>query len=405
MPATLATASAILKEVYEPRVREQLDQSTIALTRIEKTAEGTSRNIGGRYTTFAIHTRRNTGIGARREMEALPLPGQQGAAAATVKLKYLYGRAQLSGQTLELVNTDIQAFTNALDFEINGLKEDLQKDLNRQVYGDGTGAIATVRTSGTAGNVIPVDRADLFNLGDLVDLVTLPATVAQAGRNVTAVDLAAGANTVTLSGAAIASWTAGQIITRAGNSPVALGDNREWTGLSAIIDDSTTLYGVNPATEPVWKSVVSANGGTLRSISEGLMIQLADEIGTRGGKTTVIFGSPGIRRAYFNLLSTQRQFVNTKEFTGGFSGLAFVTDKGEIPMVSDAGAPRNRMLFLNEDELTLYRDHEWEFMDRDGSKWQRVIGYDAYECTLYQYSELGTHRRNSHGVLKDITEN
>jgi hypothetical protein len=43
-------------------------------------------------------------------------------------------------------------------------------------------------------------------------------------------------------------------------------------------------------------------------------------------------------------------------------------------------------------------------MNRDGSNWQRVIGFDAYEATMYQYSELGTHRRNTHGLMSDITE-
>ncbi len=43
-------------------------------------------------------------------------------------------------------------------------------------------------------------------------------------------------------------------------------------------------------------------------------------------------------------------------------------------------------------------------MDRDGSMWQRVVGFDAYEATMFQYSELGTHRRNSHGVIQDLTE-
>jgi hypothetical protein len=40
----------------------------------------------------------------------------------------------------------------------------------------------------------------------------------------------------------------------------------------------------------------------------------------------------------------------------------------------------------------------------DGSKWARVQGYDAYQGTLYQYSELGTGRRNTHGKITNIVE-
>lgn len=405
MPATMATVSGILKEVYEPRISDQLDNETVGLKRIEKTAEGVSENLGGRYTTFAIHTKRNSGIGSRQENEALPVAGQQGHAAATVKLKYAYGSAGMTGQTLKLVNTNLQAFTSALDSEMTGLKNDVAKDQNRQVYATGNGAIGVVTAIVTA-VIIPVDRADLFNIGDLIDVVTLPATIAVAGRTITAIDLTAGANTVTISGANITSIV-GQIITRTGSGPVSAVLNREMTGLGAIVGNAA-LYGIDPAVEPVWQSVINANGGTPRAVSEGLMTRMADDIFTNGGKTTVIFTSLGVRRAYANLLATQRQIVNTKEFTGGFTGIGFVTDRGEIPIVVDKDAPRGQMQFVNEDELKLYRAGGWEFMDYDGSKWDRVVTaagkFDAYDCTLFQYHELGTHRRNTHGRLSDLIE-
>ena len=96
--------------------------------------------------------------------------------------------------------------------------------------------------------------------------------------------------------------------------------------------------------------------------------------------------------------------MNTQKFEGGFSGLGFTTDNGEIPVISDVDCQPNRMYFINEKELKIYREGDWSFMDRDGSKWQRVIGVDAYDSTLYKYCQLGTHRRNSHGIIKDVTE-
>ena len=123
-----------------------------------------------------------------------------------------------------------------------------------------------------------------------------------------------------------------------------------------------------------------------------------DNIRANGGKVTAMFSNLGVRRAYFNLLSQQRRYTNTTKFDGGFGGLAFTTDRGDIPFVVDIDAPKNRVYFISEDEITLYRESDWSFMDRDGSKFQRVIGYDAYEATMYQYSQMGTHRRNTHGL-------
>jgi hypothetical protein len=408
MAATIASVTPIMKEVYEGRIREQLRTETVALKRVLRTSSGVSNETGGKYVTFPIHTRRNQGIGSRFEMEALPTAGQQGYAGARIGLKYAYAALQLTGQAISLTDTNPKAFAKALDEEVTSLKNDVKVDQNRQVYGSGNGAISTTRTVVTALNVITVVDGRQFQIGMIVDIITLPSTVAVSSRTVTAIDLTAGANTITLSGAAITT-TVGQIIVRAGSGVAAAG-NREMTGLAAIISNTGILYNVDPAAEPEWTSEIASNGGTLRAVSEGLMTQEVDRIRTRGGKTTLIIQSLGVRRAYANLLTQLRSTVNTVEFKGGFKGLAFVTDgeEGEIPVVSDVDAPLNQQIFLNEDSLTYYRDEEWHWLDRDGSMWKQVTDasgrYDAYLAQLVEYHELGCDRRNTNGRIDDLTE-
>jgi len=405
MAATLATIESYLKEVYQGRIREQLNDEIVAIKRITRSGAGVTNEVGGKYVTFPIHTRRNSGIGSRFESEALPTPGQQGHAAARVGLKYAYGGVQLTGQAISLSDTDAKAFAKALDNEVEGLKNDLMKDMNRQIYGTGNGAIG-VATGANSGATVPVADARLFQVGMVVDTQT-GTTIDNTGLIVSSVDLTAGANTVTFTTTPGTALASADIIVRSG-SGVAAGGNKEITGLAAIIDDSGTLYNIDPSTEPEWKATVDGNSGVNRALSESLMIKMTDAIRTKGGSTTLILQSLGVRRAYFNLLSQLRQTVNTQEFTGGFSGLAFTTDRGEIPVVADVDAPLNKQWFINEDALTYYRDEEWHFIDRDGSMWKQVRDtngdYDAYYARLVEYHELGTDRRNSHGVIEDITE-
>lgn len=399
MPATLTTVNAILKEVYEPKIQDQLQHDAVALKRIEKSSDGVVSEVGGKYVTFPLHTRRNSGIGARNELEALPTAGQQGYASARVSLRYLYGLVRLSGQTMELADKNYQAFASALDQEMKGLKDDLLKDQNRQVYGDGSGAIAVISTTGTV-TAVATQTAQWAQLGmqiDIVDGTTLAnanPTIKASNRQITAINLAT--NVIAFDGAAVV-VAANDIIVRTGSV------NREWSGFGAIFKTGT-FQNVDPTIEPSWSPVIDSNTGTNRPLSEGLMILMNDNIRANGGKVTAMFSNLGVRRAYFNLLSQQRRYTNTTKFEGGFSGLAFTTDQGDIPFVVDIDAPKNRVYFINEDEITLYRESDWSFMDRDGSKFQRVIGYDAYEATMYQYSQMGTHRRNTHGLLADITE-
>lgn len=397
MPASLSTVSALLKEIYEPDIQDQLNNDLKAWRRIEKTSEGITNEMGGKYVTFALKVGRNQGIGARNESEALPTAGQQKFTTARVGAKYLYGSIQFTGQTLKLADTNKQAFASAVDQEITGIKNDVTKDLNFQFYGDGTGVRAKITADGV--NTITVDNVQYLEVDMVIDImdVTL-ATTRAAARVITAINTAT--NVVTYSGAdASASVVATDVVVRTGNA------NRELTGIGNIIKNSGILYNVDPAVTPQWKSVVTANGGVNRALTEALMIKMTDDIATNGGGIpTVIFCNKGVRRAYFNLLKTDRRYVNTQKFEGGFTGLAFTTDDGDIPVVSDVDAPPNKMKFVNEKEIKLYREADWSWMDEDGNKFQRVIGFDAYQATLFMYAEVGTHRRNAHGSLDDLTE-
>lgn len=397
MGATLTTATNILKEIYEPRIREQLANWLKTSKRIEQTSEGVTSEVGGKYVVFPIHTKRNHGIGARLEMEALPTAQNQGYARAQVSLAYLYGSIRLSGQSMELAQSNFQAFASVLDEEVNGVQRDLAKDFNRQVYGTSVGNLATVTGANTTTS-IPSTNTQYLEVGMLVDIYDSTGTTLKtqaAGVTIQSitkntnyvVDVAPGTATVN-----------GDITVRHGSL------NREIMGLSQLVDDTSTLFGLNPATETTWKSVITANGGTNRALSESLMIKLVDDIYTNGGNTTAMFTTLGVRRSYFNLLNQQRRFTNTTEFDGGFKGLAFTTDNGDIPLITDVDCQPNRIYMINEKEIKIYRESDWGFMDRDGSKWQRVVGFDAYDATLYKYCQMGTHRRNSHGILKDITE-
>lgn len=402
MPATLTTVDALLKELYESSLRDQLYNEAIGLKRIERTSEGVTNDVGGKYVVFPIRTKRNQGIGARREGELLPTPGQQGYAAARVGLKYLYGGVRLTGQTIELADSNPQAFVSALDQEISGLKSDLVKDQNRQFYGDGSGALGTATAIGTTVQTFTSTTGNALKyveVGMLVDVIlgtslgNANPTVVAASRNVTA-----NTGTVaTLDGAAF-STAVGDILVRAGSV------NREPIGLAAIVNSSGTLYNIDPNTETTWKATVDANGGTLRPLSEGLMIKNVDASRQLGGKVSLILSNLGVRRSYFNLLVQQRRYSNTQEFEGGFRGLAFTTDAGEIPYIADPDCTNNTMYFVDEKQIKLYREKDWSWMSRDGSMWQRVIGYDQYEATYFQYCEIGTHKRNAHAKLTDITE-
>lgn len=410
MTTTLTTADNILKEVYEPRVRDQLQTEVIAISRLTKTSEGVETDaVGGKYVRFAVRVQRNHGIGSRNEMEALPAPRTQDYRSSQVRLSYGYGAIQLSGQAFELGQSNAQAFASILDQEVDGMKESLKKETNRQIYGTSTGILA-VAASGTTTTFVTTN-IQYLEVGMWVDLYDATDTNAANVLNNANVQITnitgpvAGSYTVTL-GSTVTAVAVGDFMTRTGSrSKEPIGFEHMIAGLTnnnALGDGTGALYNI---THPTWTGNMDSVAGT---ISEGRMINLIDLIRTRGGRTTVGFCSLGVRRAYANLLEQQRRYVNTTEFKGGFSGIAFTTDYGEIPIVADFDCQPGRLYFLNEKEITLYQSSDWSWMNRDGSMWQRFIDsageYDAYRARMFKYWQLGTHRRNSHGMMTGVTE-
>lgn len=411
MTTTLTTATNILKEVYEPRVRDQLQSEVISISRLEKTSEGVETNsLGGKYVRFGVRVKRNHGIGSRNEMEALPNPKTQDYRDAQLRLSYGYGAIQLSGQSFELADSNEQAFASLLDQEMEGIKEGLRKETNRQAYGTSQGVLA-VAASGTTTTFVVSAATGLqyLEIGMFVDVYDATSTVVTPvlnNANIEITDINVATLTVTL-GSTVTAVAVGDFLVRTGShQKEPVGFEQIVAGLAttatALGNGAGALYNITHGT---WTGNMDTTAG---AISEGRMINMIDTIRTRGGRTTVGFCSLGVRRAYANLLEQQRRYVNTTKFTGGFSGIAFTTDYGEIPIVADFDCQAGRLYFLNEKELKIYRAADWSWMNRDGNMWQRLIDssgeYDAYRARMFSYWQIGTHRRNSHGMMTSITE-
>lgn len=421
--ATLTTVNALTKEIYQGKIRDQLYDEVIGLKRIERSSAGVTSEVGGKYVTFPIKVSRNAGLGYREEDETLQDPGVQGYKRVNIGLKYGYGRVRITGQTMELAQTNPQSFASALDREMSGLKTDLARDSARIFYGDGTGAFATA-TGAAAGQTIPVSSVQPFfgQIGAVLDIVagngatagaehpayvdpnsTDPALLnaplnvyptggALVASKVVLTSIDVDNSTITVSGT-LGTVANGNLIVRTGNYL------REPYGLAALVN-TQKLFNLD---DPIWKSIINDNGGAGRPLSEGLMIKMTDDVRVQGGSTSLILTSLGVRRAYFALLTQQRRYTNTKEFGGGLTGLAFNNGR-EIPVVEDPDAPAGKMWFLDESAFKVYRDKDWSWLDTDGGIWKWVQNKDAFEAVMKQYWQIGVERRNSQGLLSDITE-
>jgi len=395
----LTFASEAIKLVYGD-LHEQLRDKNPALQMIESSSANITRN--GKEVIFDTHIGRNQGIGARGVREKLPTAGAQKYKQAHLYLTNLYGSIEVDGQLFEQAAEDYQAFINVVDMEITGLKRDLAVDLNRQVYGDGSGTIATVVS--VSGQNITVDSTHWVQEGMiLVGIDTGTGAVADSGNELEVTAINETTKVITVTGT-ISALAAADVLVRGSNTTNSY--NKEWTGLAAIVDDTTTLHDINPADYPVWKATKNdiSSGGTPGTLTELALINLVQSVDKKGGDVDVMLASPGVFNAYWNLLQGLRQFTNGATLTGGQRAFSFDALGKPIKFVSDYAAPENTLYALSSKEIVLNRKRDWSWMDRDGSMWSRVSDTDAYEARYFQYSQLGTYRRNAHAVMTGIAE-
>lgn len=402
----LTFASEAIKLVYGD-LHEQLYNKTPALQLIESSSSNITRN--GKEVIFDTHIGRNHGIGARNVREVLPAAGAQKYKQAHLYLTNLYGAIEVDGQLFEQAAEDYQAFINVVDMEITGLKRDLAVDLNRQVYGDGTGTLAVVVDQPSA-TTLEVDSTHYLQVGMTVDVADPSTGVKQQSGAASTIEITAINETtkvITVTGT-LGTFTtnvnADDVLVRSSNGVNNFG--KEWTGLSAIVKSSGVLHEIDPDDYPSWKATEVALGsaGNPGTLTELDLINLVQKVDKQGGDVDVMLASPGVYNAYWNLLQGFRQFTNTASLTGGQRSFTFEALGKPIKFVSDYAAPVGTLYALSSKEIVVNRKKDWAWMDRDGSMWSRLADTDAYEARYFQYSQLGTYRRNAHAVLSNIAE-
>jgi len=398
-------ADAVLKDFYLPGIRSVLNNEIFLLSQMEMNSE----DVEGRAAVLSINVGRNQGVGARAELGTLPTAGAQQYAESRVQLKYNYGRIQISGPVMRSMGSDRGSFARAVQSETNGIVRDLRNDLNRQVYGDGTGTIAVVSTGQVSATVLLVGAGPgvmrQFAKGMLVDIGSDASnpTDSVAAATILSVDRAAEEIVLT---ASITSVT-GDIVTRAGSAGTGT-TQKEITGLKAQVSATGALWGIDPDDWGDWASYELTSAG---AVSEDMFIGASQEVNINSGEQLDTWiTTPEIHRGVAGLLTSLKRFPTTNEMKGGYSGL-------DITDMSQGQTGANTVNMVYEKDMTEvgvaygltmrrfqnYRMSDWEFMQEDGAILNRVPNTDAYEGTLFCYMEVATDGRNAHTKISGIT--
>lgn len=404
--ADMTSVDAILKEMYLPPIKEQLNNTNRTLVQFDENTE----DVVGREVVLPLHTNRNSGVGFRNTDagDSTPTPGAQGWANAKATTHELFARGFISNQMLAKMATDQGAFLRALPSEQDPLIDDAKRRLAFHVFGDGTGQVAQagVTTSSTTVQLAAsTERRALLILqeGARVDIGTvggLYADVATA-RLVTSVDLVN--KTITISGAAVTTTSSDFVVfTEEGG---AIGASQKViTGLKAIIDDTSTVFQVNPVSQPKWAAYTQNVAG---EITVPILEQAVDEAEIRGGaQVDLLITTHGIRRRYAALLQDQIRYTDLS-LKGGFNAdLTLMVGAAPIPMIVDRVCNEGYIYGVTRKEVNQYIGQDWQFITNPGTG--SVLHFDIDTATwhflLQKQLELATGKRNAHFKLTGVSE-
>ena len=137
MPATVTNMTNALKEFYLPRLQSTIPTDRILMTRIEKDTSKT--DISGKYAAVPVNIRPTQAIGARGDNETLPTAQNQTYVQVQIGFNYNYGTIRMTHPSIVSAKNDKGSFIRTVGAEMDGIRRDLKNDINRQLFGDGSG--------------------------------------------------------------------------------------------------------------------------------------------------------------------------------------------------------------------------------------------------------------------------
>lgn len=357
-----------------------------------------------------VHPFRNIGHAAGGENLTLPTAGQQGYLEAVIPMQLNFHQIGISDYALQAGKNNKEYLVDLLQSEYDGAKADMQRQLSRQGYGDGSGVICRINGIGDA-PVFDLDtpmvgknpanylEGGALGVGTPVMLDSDKTTATSEAY--TYVKAIADGNTITLNSQTgvvdndylfLAHYNGT-------DTPTVSNRGKEIMGLKGLIDDGTnvtTFQGLSRSTYIFWKSYVNSAVSN-RSLTEELMFDTMLEA-SKKGDPKIILTSFDLYAAYGRMLAADRRYTDTMTLNGGFTGVNY----NGLALVKDFDCPYTEMNFIDPSSLSIEEMKPVSFIDEDGAILSRSATTPSYQATLRYYANLANSAPNKSSVLRNL---
>lgn len=392
----------ILKEFYLPLFEKQFVQQSVLMDDVILKRD--SEHVEGKNAYIALEFETWGGTNSIAEGGTIVTPEPSDYARTQIGMTYHYAAFRITGPVMEASRSSAGAFAPALNREMTSKLDAFHRQINRQLWNDGSGALALV-DDGSPDTTLGVDAAygiandsngHIF-FGPNMNIDIWSAKTGGSNRGEARV------TAVTTSQITLDTLPSGTT----NNDVIFLEGSRgnEMMGLYGIIDDytvATTLQGLTSATQPQWIAQMhdGASAGTNEPLTRTRINKVLRDINhVGGGDTKFILGSPDVQLAYGDMAARNGIQVNEIDLDNGWRGLSY----NGIPWMADKFAIDNKAAFIDPSALRIYEMARPQWLDRGTGVLKQVGRTDVYEAQYFWYAELGVSSRRKLGFLNDIS--
>jgi hypothetical protein len=416
-----ATGSPALKVAYAPKVVEAMvNEETVFRPKLKKSVPAGAKASEG-ILKFAANFNPPQNVGNTLDGGTLAPAKDRTEAQYTLVPSLFTFSMQIGLVTREIANSSKSAWNGGeLRRRTDEVMVDAAKYIESSYTGThGTGRRARVESDGSNNFVAALPEGTrLLRENFYISERTTDggATTGVDFRKITAIDHST--RTVTYDGADGA-LVAGQhihVVVEASQDITT--SNPYPNGLRGLVDDTTftsTHHGLSKSTYPKLKANVFSNGGTLRNLTEQLLVRACHEIRARSGKRiTDIWTSEGQMEKYLEFVAPDRRLIrnspgDTGNMATGYKGTEMVHYGPGIEVKLNYSydiVPRELYL-LNWDTFFHYQAKELGWIDGI-DQLLPTPGSSAYKGSLLGYpialENIGCDMPLANGVIRDLKD-
>ncbi len=392
MAVDFSSISGYLKRVYSPeKIEDQQNRQYITWSMIQKAPEKPS---GLGFFGSVLLAGNQEGLGSQNELENLRQSGAQRTQQFQINNKILTDTIQFSGLSLDLAKTNVESFANTLTFQIEESMTDSFKELNGQLFRDGSGVIARVAVAALVGDTVitlaNVQYIKQYEKLDIFDAAT-NAVLEVDGSQV--IDINIVTNQITLSSPITVALAVDDYVYRTKVHTGAPADGKELAGLRLAVDDGTVSasYENIPRTGagayPNWRGIIVNAGGV--NLSNDLLQRTIMRMKVAGSaEPDMLVAHPQQTRKYLDIVTPLKRFDKTGNLDSGYTKLEW----NGRPWMEDTDCPADAIYMINKKYFRKYEMRGLSLDDQSGQTLKWNPGFDGFIAYLKYYGNLGSQR-------------